>query len=260
MTGNLNIISIFSTLMRYHSGLDQLDKKKNIPLISSGDATLDELLEGGFQKEFLYLLYGDRKVISNILMKTAVLLFTNEDFTKKVAFVDGNNRFNPYQVSKFAAYHGLSPKGVLENILIARAFTYEQMIELLENRVSKLESVKAVLISGITMLWPNYELRTFEELNKAIQGIKEIMERVAPLIIITALLHQCSAFKPIGGHNLTHFGHVLILVENKERCCEYSLIQHPSLPESTLKRWHPKKTKSGLNKSFQSTTLDLWLK
>ena len=246
--------------MGYNSGLDQLDKKKNIPLVSSGDATLDELLKGGFQKDFLYLLYGDRKVISNILMKTAVLLFTNEDFTQKVAFVDGNNRFNPYQVSKFAASHGLSPKGVLENILIARAFTYEQMIELLENRVSKLDNIKAVLISGITMLWPNYEQKTFEELNKAIQGIKEIMERVDPLIIITTPLHQYSAFKPIGGHNLTHFGQILTLIENKERCCEYSLIQHPSLPEKTLKRWHPKKPKRGLKSSFQSTTLDAWLK
>ena len=246
--------------MGYNSGLDQLSEKSKVRIVSSGDATLDELLEGGFREDFLYLLYGNKKVISTILMKTAVLLFTNQDYTQKVAFVDGNNRFNPYQVSKFAASHGLSPKGVLENILIARAFTYEQMIELLENRVSKLESVKAVLISGITMLWPNYELRTFEELNKAIQGIKEIMERVDPLIIITAPLHQYSAFKPIGGHNLTHFGHVLILIENKERCCEYSLIQHPSLPETILKRWHPKKPKGGLKKSFQSTTLDLWLK
>jgi len=163
-------------------------------------------------------------------------------------------------VSKFAASHGLSPKGVLKNILIARAFTYEQMIELLENRISQLDNIKAVLISGITRLWPNYELRSFEELNKAIQGIKEVMERVDPLIIITAPLHQCSAFKPIGGHNLTHFGHVLILIENKERSCEYSLIQHPFLPEVTLKRWHPKRPKRGMKESFQSTTLDLWLK
>lgn len=246
--------------MRYNSGLDQLDKKNNIPPISSGDATLNELLEGGFRKDFLYLMYGDRRVISSVLMKTAVLLFTNDSFTQKVAFVDGNNRFNPYQVNKFAAFHGLSPKAVLENILIARAFTYEQMIELLENRISQLDNIKAVLISGITVLWPNYEQKTFEELNKAIQGIKEVMERVDPLIIITSPLHQCSAFKPIGGHNLTHFGHVLILIENKERCCEYSLIQHPSMPETTLKRWHPKKPKRGMGKLFQSTTLDSWLK
>lgn len=244
----------------YNSGLGQLDKKKNIPLVSSGDTTLDELLKGGFRKDFLYLLYGDRKVISNILMKTAVLLFIDKVFTQKAAFVDGSNRFNPYQVSKFAVSHGLSPKDVLENILIARAFTYEQMIELLENRISQLNDIRAVLISGITTLWPNYELRTFEELNKAIQGIKEIMERVAPLIIITAPLHQYSAIKPIGGHNLTHFGHVLVLIENQERCCEYSLIQHPFLPETTLKRWHPKKPKHGMKKSFQSTTLDMWLK
>ena len=60
--------------------------------------------------------------------------------------------------------------------------------------------------------------------------------------------------------NWVQAGQVLVLIENKERCCEYSLIQHPSLPEATLKRWHPKKPKRGLKSSFQSTTLDVWLK
>ena len=36
----------------------------------------------------------------------------------RVAFIDSNNRFNPYNVSKFAVSQNLSPTKVLNNILI----------------------------------------------------------------------------------------------------------------------------------------------
>ena len=125
----------------------------------SGDEILDEMLSGGFRHDLLYLLYGDKRIITNILLNTAVYAFKDSDFEKKVAFVDGNNRFNPYNVSKLAVRLNLSPSQILEHILIARAFTFDQMVELLEYKIAELENVKILLISGITTLWPNYETK-----------------------------------------------------------------------------------------------------
>ncbi len=88
---------------------------------------------------------------------------------------------------------------VLENILIARAFTWEQMVELLENRLSRLEKLKIVLISGITSLFPNYQKESFEGLLKAIGGIKNVLLTIKLLIVITAPLNIHSLFKPQGG-------------------------------------------------------------
>ena len=113
-----------------------------LPIYTSGDKTLDELLSGGFQKDLLYLLYGKQKIIVDILLKTAVNSFKAVDFTKRVAFIDGNNRFNPYLISKLAVSERLSPRKVLENVLISRCFTWDQMVELLENRISQLENIK----------------------------------------------------------------------------------------------------------------------
>ncbi|MHA1391532.1 MAG: hypothetical protein ACTSQT_04750, partial [Promethearchaeota archaeon] len=49
-------------------------KNKSVPLVSSGDSTLDELLGGGgFHKDLVYLLYGDKKKTSNILLTTSVI-------------------------------------------------------------------------------------------------------------------------------------------------------------------------------------------
>ena len=112
----------------YNSGLDEHRSQKDFPLVSSGDAMLDELLDGGFRRDSIYLLIGDRKLTTKVLITTSVSLFVDRNFNKYLAFIDGNNRFNPYTISKLAISKKMSPTRVLEHILISRAFTYDQMI------------------------------------------------------------------------------------------------------------------------------------
>ena len=251
--------------MPFKSGFNVYNKNKRIPSISSGDSSLDEILgDDGFQKDLVHLLYGDKKKCANILLTTAVLAqksYNNGGFGEetKVAFIDANNRFNPYNVSKFAVSQNLSPKKVLENILIARAFTWDQMVELLENRLSKLEDIKVVLISGITTLFQDYQKQTFEDLLRAINGIKEILYKTKPLIILTAPMNEYSLYKPNGGKILSHFGNVLIMINEDERYTEYSLVQHPFLPENRLLKWKPRIPKRNLANSTKNTTLDCWI-
>ena len=250
-------------LMTFDSGFRVYQNNNRLPIISSGDSTLDELLGGGFRKNLVYLLYGDKKKTTNILLTTAVIsqkAFVNGGMGDGigVAFIDGNNRFNPYNVSKYAVSQKLSPTKVLENIVIARAFTWDQMIELLENRLAKLEHVKVVMVSGITTLFQSYEKQTFEDLLRAIDGIKKILERTKPLIILTAPLNEHSLFRPKGGKILSHFGNVLVMINDDERYVEYNLIQHPFLPENRLLKWKPREPKRKLSNPTKNTTIDCW--
>jgi hypothetical protein len=145
---------------------------------------------------------------------------------------------------------------VLENILISRAFTWDQIVEILENNLSKLEDVKVVLISGITTLFEGYEKQTFEDLLRTINGIKKILWKTNPLIIITAPLHEHSLFRPKGGKILSHFGNVLIMIKDEERYTEYTLVQHPYLRENKLKKWKPRMSKKKV--PLKNTTIDVW--
>jgi hypothetical protein len=240
----------------FHSGIKEFNRKKVMPLYPSGNKYVDQLLKGGFQKEFIYLLYGDRKILVDILLSTAVYSFKDKNFEKRVAFVDCNNRFNPYKVSKLAVKEGLSPKAVLEHILISRAFTWEQMVELLENRLSQLDHIKMVMVSGISRLWPNYNKKTFEGMLAALNGVKKTIFRTNPVMILTAPLHEISEFKPKGGRYLTHFGSVLLLIKEDERKIEYSLIQHPFQPENVLIRYKPRRPKRKI--PTKNSTIDLW--
>ncbi len=207
------------------------------------DSTLDELLGGrGFQKDLVYLLYGDKKKCTNVLLTTSVIAhksFANGGLGEKikVAYIYANNRFNPYNASKFAVSQNLSPRKVLENIIIARAFTWDQMVELLENRLSKLEDIKVVLISDITTLFKGNDKQNFEDSIRAINKIKAILRKTKPLIVITAPMKEYSLYKPNEGKILSHFGSVLIMIKEDERYTEYILIRHPFLPENRLLKW-----------------------
>jgi DNA repair protein RadA len=252
--------------MSFNSGFKFHRRNQNVPKVSSGDSILDELLGGGgFHKQLVYLLYGDQKLTTNILLTTAVISQKSSTYgglggnNVRIAFIDGNNRFNPYNISRYAITQNLSPRKVLDNILIARAFTWDQMVELLENRLSRLEKIKVVLISGITTLFQSYEKQTFEDLLKAINGIKKILEKTQPLIIITAPLNEFSSFRPKGGKALAHFGNVLVLINDEERYVEYVLVQHPYLPEKRLLKWRPRKPKRSLANATRNKTLDCWL-
>ena len=245
--------------MYTNSGLSELEKKKSLPIYSSGDLILDEILSGGFHHDLIYLLYGDKRLIATILQKTAVLSFRGKDFSKKVAYVDCINRFNPYNISKLAVSEGLPPVKVLENILISRSFTWEQMVEVLENKISTLKDIKILMISGITSFWPNYEQLAFEQLLQAISGIKQTLFNSAPLTILTAPLNKHSKFKPQGGKYLEHFGNVLVIINSKERKVEYRLIQHPFLPENVISKQIPKQPKRGLKRPLKNSTLDQWV-
>jgi len=246
----------------FDSGFKVFQRYNNRPLISSGDSTLDELLSGGFHRDLVYLLYGDKKKTTNVLLTTSVIVqksLTNGGLGDgvKVAFIDANNRFNPYNISKYAISRHLSPRTVLENIIIARAFTWDQMVELLENRLSKLEHVKVVLISGITRLFESYEKETFEDLLRAIGGIKKILEKTKPLLVLTAPLNDYSSFRPKGGKILSHFGSVLALInDDNERFTEYVLVQHPFLGENRILKWKPRKSKR--KAPLRNTTIDGW--
>ena len=66
---------------------------------------------------------------------------------KRVLFVCGDNRFDPYSVSRFARSIGARPEDALRSILIARAFTAYQMVELI-NRLGAKSAADLVVISG----------------------------------------------------------------------------------------------------------------
>jgi hypothetical protein len=78
---------------------------------------------------------------------------------------------------------------------------------------------------------------TFQDLNRMINGLKRIIERSNPLIIMTGPINSHSRVRPVGGQILTHFGGVLLEIDDQERFLDYTLQQHPCLPYRKERIW-----------------------
>jgi len=247
--------------MELLSGYAYHKENSKYPLIPSGDSKFDELLQGGFHKELTYLLYGSKKITNDILHSTAVSFqkrFLDDGLGGRIAYIDATNRFSPYKISTLALSMRLSPSLVLGNILISRAFTWPQMVEILENKLLKIDDIRMVLVSGITKLFGSYEQSTFEDLSRAINGIKKVAQKTKSLVVITAPLHEYSYVRVKGGNILSHFANVLVLINDEDRFTEYRLIQHPYLPNKRVVRWKARKQKVDRSKTLKNTTLDFW--
>jgi RecA/RadA recombinase len=265
----------FSGLMTAEKYYERL---KAYPALPSGDQYLDTLLGGGFRKGLVHLLIGPRKKNTEILLRTAVKSFmpksNNGLNMQKVAYIDGNNRFNPYYLSQLAQSMNMNPREILNNIYVARAFNWSQMVEIAEIKLTKMQGVGLILIDGLTSMFederglqsteqntrkikedsmksimspaeysefppkPTMNLKAYEDLKSAINGIKKAIAINEPIVIITAPKHPQSLHKPVGGTILTHFGCVIVEILQTDRFTEYILAQHPFMPQKRVVRWN----------------------
>ncbi|MHA1475973.1 MAG: hypothetical protein ACTSQ5_12395 [Promethearchaeota archaeon] len=273
------------TASEYYEGIKQFSP------ISSGDPMLDVLLRGGFVPGPVYFLYGPKKMLSSILMKTAVNSLKKNDEEQpshSIAYIDGENRFDPYLISKLAVSNRLNPSSALEHIIVSRIFTWDQMVEVLYEKLSTINKnrINLVLVDGITSMFEktsqlNDSLRkkryngpitqkslnskAFQDLKMMFLGLNKIIERFNPIIILTGPLHSKSEYRPAGGHILSHFSGIIVGIHENLRYIDYSLDQHPFLPNqkerfwsSPLSRQSPQK-RIALSKTIHNLTLDKYL-
>lgn len=247
--------------MPFQDGSEKWEEIKLAQRVPTGNEAMDVLLGGGLLPELVHLFYGDRGILTRQALRTCVNFFIVQGtFNRKVAFIDVNNRFNPYEISKLGASKRLSPKTVLESILISRAFTWEQLVELLEHTLGNVESkIGMVIVSGITTLFPAHDLDSFEALQKAISGIKKLMVNKGLYLLLIAPKHEHSKYKPKGGKVLTHFGHVLVNVEDGDRLTKYQLIQHPFMAEDEVKKFKARVPKRAFKHITRNQSIDKWL-
>ncbi len=162
----------------------------------------------------------------------------------KIAYVDGTNRFDPYSISKMAAAQRLPVRRILDDILISRAFSWNQITEIIEEKLSELAHIGMVVVTGITSMFLEEQDLTefkkpFQDLKKMLQGFSKTIERHNPIIIMSTPRHPKSRVKPIGGNLLTHFANVIVRIKPHDRYIDFILEQHPFLENKSERLWIP---------------------
>ncbi|MFX0098909.1 MAG: hypothetical protein ACFFCS_04960 [Candidatus Hodarchaeota archaeon] len=246
-------------------------------VISTETPPLDEILapkfknmagkqgnnSGGIMQGVLNLLVGPQKPLSRVLMRLAVISqlspVEHGINASRVLYVEINNYFDPYYVSRFSLSKGLTPAKVHEKIMISRGFNQDQAVEIVANQLPKQVVPRSlVLISGLTNYFDPREKNHFQGMREMVNGLKKCLSRPDVYMVATAPLADGSAIKPRGGTILAHFAGCIIVVSPPKKTkagstvTQYSLIQHPLYPQRHLKSWS-----HAANKRVQSRKNDL---
>ena len=108
----------------------------------------------GFALGDFAVLQGSSSVLSlaSLLCVRAQLPAQLGGLQSSVIFIDGGNTFRLYQIAELARLHHLSPRKVLDNIYISRAFTAYQAAALIKDQLKatiQKYNAKLVIISDI---------------------------------------------------------------------------------------------------------------
>ncbi len=89
-----------------NTGSQELARRKALPLLQTGNATLDQLLGGEIETGAVTLLYSASRRLSLLLQQLAVLAQLPQvdgGFnTSRVLYVDAENTFDPYGIANLA--------------------------------------------------------------------------------------------------------------------------------------------------------------
>lgn len=222
----------------YTTGLDYWMKKKYEKKLATGFPELNELLDGGFSRGMVTILYGSRKPIIRILLNSAInALLSSVDGgmnSGNVVYVDAENSFNPYYLSEKIRVLGYQPETLLKKIDVSRVFNWNQMVEIMSEKVPE-RKPHTLIVSGYTSMF-EYSQKSFEDLQLMNAGIKSIM-KYNPVVVLGTRMHFNSEIVPMGGKVLSQFGGVLVSIVEKERHYDFTLQKHPAYPTKSTRVW-----------------------
>ena len=122
--------------MGFETGLELLEKRSKIMIISTGSNALNGILGGGIETGAITEFYGEfgtsKTQVGHQLAVNVQLPKENGGADGMCIYVDTENTFRPERIKQIAHAAGLDPSTTLKNIRIARAFNSDHQMLLVE--------------------------------------------------------------------------------------------------------------------------------
>ncbi len=238
--------------MGFMSGKELMAKRANVGKIKFHSKELNELLGGGVETQALtecFGQYGSGKTQIALQLAVNVQLPEEEGGLDGCAvFVDTENTFRPQRVQQLAEAAGLDTEEVLEKIKIARAYSSDHQMFLVEKISELIEEekvpVKLVIIDSLTGLFrAEYVGRGTlaarqQKLNRHLHDLQRLADRYNIAIYVTnQVMSKPDIFfgdptKAIGGNILAHASTYRIYLRKGRGDKRVArMIDSPCLPE-----------------------------
>jgi len=238
--------------MGFTSGAELLEKRKTIKKITTGSKAFDELIGGGVETQSITEAFGEfGSGKSQLAMQLAVNVQLPVDkggMDGYAVFIDTENTFRPERIREMAEAAGLNPDEVLNKIMVARAYTSDHQMLLVEKvgELIKRENlpIKLVIVDSLTSLFRSeYTGRgTLAVRQQKLNRHMHALQKTADLYNIAVYVTNQVQSRPdvffgnptaaIGGHIVGHASQFRIyLRKGKAGSRVAKLIDSPYLPE-----------------------------
>jgi meiotic recombination protein DMC1 len=231
-----------------------LEQRKNIVYLTTGARALDELLRGGIESGSITEVFGEfrtgKSQLCHTLCVTGQLPISNGGGNGKVLFIDTEGTFRPERVIEIAQRFGVDPDAVLENICVARAYTHEHQMDLIQGVSERMveDHYSVLIVDSATALF-RVDFSGRGQLADRQQKLALFLSRLGKLAaefnIAVFITNQVvadpgamSAFvadakKPIGGNIMAHASTTrLMLRKGKGTQRIMKIFDSPQLPEN----------------------------
>lgn len=237
--------------MNFITGQDVLKKRAEVGKISTGSVEFDKLIGGGIESQGLTEAFGEfGSGKSQIAMQLAVNVqrpLEEGGLNAKCVFIDTEGTFRPERVRQMAEAKGLDANNILNNILVARAYSSDHQM-LLAERIGELiaenKNVKLVIVDSLMALFrAEYAGRGMlanrqQKLNRHLHTLQRLADVHNLAIYVTnQVMSKPDMFfgnptAAIGGHILGHMSNFrLYLRKGKAGKRIARLVDSPHLPE-----------------------------
>ncbi|MBU5689746.1 MAG: DNA repair and recombination protein RadA [Candidatus Aenigmatarchaeota archaeon] len=198
------------------------EQQQKAARITTGSKALDELLGGGIQTQAITEMFGQ---FGSGKSQLGFQLSVNVQLPKDKGGLDGNclfidteNTFRPQRIVQIAEAAGLDSKKVLKNIFVARAYTSDHQVFLIEkaNEMIEQNKIKLIVVDSLTSHFrADYVGRgelapRQQKLNRHLHTLQKLADTYNLAVYVTnqVLANPAVLFgdptTPVGGHILAH--------------------------------------------------------
>ena len=237
-----------SLKMGFESGEELLNRRARVERITTGSASFDAMLGGGFETGAITECFGEFGSGKTQLGHLLAVNVQKRDPSAVVVYIDTENTFRPERIAQFAKGAGLEPAQALRNIRVARAYNSDHQM-LLSEKVDELITkqglnVKLLVVDSLTahfraeFLGRGTLAERQQKLNKHMHLLLRVADKHNLCVYVTnQVMAKPDVFfgdptQAIGGHIVAHAStYRIYLRKGKKGSRVAKLVDSPSLPE-----------------------------
>ncbi len=227
-----------------------LDRRKTTPRVGTGSVAFDELLHGGYEARSITELFGEyRTGKSQLCFQAAYEVAKPKSaggLEAYVVFIDTEGTFRPERVIQMAEADDLEPAGILQRIIIGRAYNTDHQLVLGEEIAKQVreKDIRLVIVDSLTShfrseyIGKNTLVERQQKLNRHLHQLLHLSEAHEIAVIVTNQVQSRPGsmpgdeIHPVGGHVVAHTSTTRIFLRvgrGNRRVAR--LVDSPNLPE-----------------------------